>query len=470
MSGTSSPTYLWVEGDFDGHLSGHGPSTATATGTRRHGLACVDGRLRNVRVISGPPGVSDDEEPAPIRLALAPHVWVERGSNWYEVTLQDFCLRDYRQRLAEEAGARSVIRVEGRLVARLVREVPPPVDVGPAVERARGCLLVPLSSRAGCLPLLGLGLGLFGLVFWLCSVPMAMLFLAMLAALWSSSRWPPTRVRVTSVRNARLIAGGALAALAALLLFLWGRWLDGPCEPLGWATLIALVVLPLVVATQGRRWLTTLALVLFASSLPPLCAYGSGCDDAPLGAMRRMVSSVTWRDVERAWHTPAPQDPGGTAVAEATRGLPSARRISLEEAQAALDQGRPLCDVPLVASGDFLFDADADQLHPEALRQLQRLRASLRNAPDLALTVDGHADRIHGMVDNQELSERRAKAVAEVFAGVIPHDKLETRGHGDREPVVDDRSNPSLAHYNRRVELTLHCPPPASAPATAGPP
>ena len=77
----------------------------------------------------------------------------------------------------------------------------------------------------------------------------------------------------------------------------------------------------------------------------------------------------------------------------------------------------------------------------------------LKGDPALKVRVEGHTDSIGEAAANQELSERRAKAVAEALAtlGVDPG-RLVPVGFGESRPVADNGTESGRAK-NRRVDL-----------------
>jgi len=76
---------------------------------------------------------------------------------------------------------------------------------------------------------------------------------------------------------------------------------------------------------------------------------------------------------------------------------------------------------------------------------------------DAKVTVDGHTDSIGDDASNDELSQRRADAVADVLRDARPDLRLSVKGHGEREPIadneVDGKDNPAGRAKNRRVEV-----------------
>ena len=114
---------------------------------------------------------------------------------------------------------------------------------------------------------------------------------------------------------------------------------------------------------------------------------------------------------------------------------------------------------------NILFDLGAATLRSESLRQLDELSAALRTLPEAeakTILVNGHTstEPFAGVTSpeenrrrNQELSERRAEAVAaELTRRGIASDRLETHGYGQDRPLNGDAS----AHaQNRRVEIEI---------------
>jgi outer membrane protein OmpA-like peptidoglycan-associated protein len=81
---------------------------------------------------------------------------------------------------------------------------------------------------------------------------------------------------------------------------------------------------------------------------------------------------------------------------------------------------------------------------------------------DAKVAVDGHTDSIGEDRFNQELSERRADAVADVLRTARPDLRLTVKGHGEGRPIaeniVDGKDNPVGRAKNRRVEISYDAP------------
>jgi OOP family OmpA-OmpF porin len=79
----------------------------------------------------------------------------------------------------------------------------------------------------------------------------------------------------------------------------------------------------------------------------------------------------------------------------------------------------------------------------------------LEKNPKMRLEIGGHTDSAGAAAYNQDLSERRAKAVksALVERG-IDASRLDTRGYGEEDPVADNATAEGRAE-NRRIEFTV---------------
>lgn len=111
----------------------------------------------------------------------------------------------------------------------------------------------------------------------------------------------------------------------------------------------------------------------------------------------------------------------------------------------------------------ILFDSGSARLKPEGQQILMKVGAALQKVQDKRIWVGGHTDDIAispGLRDrfatNWELSSARATAVVRYLqdkAG-LPGDKLLAVGHGQFQPVGDNKT-PEGRQQNRRIEILL---------------
>lgn len=104
-------------------------------------------------------------------------------------------------------------------------------------------------------------------------------------------------------------------------------------------------------------------------------------------------------------------------------------------------------------SSDILFAPDAWDLPERAGAKFKDL---LKDVPDgAAVSVHGHTDSVKGEVDNKELSQNRAEAVAEAISSVRSDLDLEVKGLADTQPKKKEggSDDEEAREANRRVEL-----------------
>ena len=112
-------------------------------------------------------------------------------------------------------------------------------------------------------------------------------------------------------------------------------------------------------------------------------------------------------------------------------------------------------------SADILFNSHEWQISDSAANRIEELVAEVPT--DAGVVVTGHTDSRptadHVDFDNQELSENRAEAVANVIEQARPDLALETSGVAADQPAVqEDEDDPETFAQNRRVELVYDSP------------
>lgn len=150
----------------------------------------------------------------------------------------------------------------------------------------------------------------------------------------------------------------------------------------------------------------------------------------------------------------------GAGIGAAAGGLIGARL----DAQAA-DLRRSLGDdvdirntgeeIILTLPQDILFAVDSAALRPDLQRDLRAIAANLIEYPNSTIRVVGHTDSTGRLEYNQQLSERRANAVAAVLRDSgVPAGRISTVGAGPSQPVASNDTAAGRAQ-NRRVEITI---------------
>lgn len=99
------------------------------------------------------------------------------------------------------------------------------------------------------------------------------------------------------------------------------------------------------------------------------------------------------------------------------------------------------------------FDFNSDKLRNESKTILDKIVKILKEKPDWKMTIEGHTDNIGGETFNQELSEKRAKAVVNYLTNAgMEATRLNASGKGLSNPIASNETDFGRAQ-NRRVEL-----------------
>ncbi|KAF0173807.1 MAG: OmpA/MotB [Rhodobacteraceae bacterium] len=116
--------------------------------------------------------------------------------------------------------------------------------------------------------------------------------------------------------------------------------------------------------------------------------------------------------------------------------------------------GKPVClkrNTCLVENTDQLFATDSHKLTAAGLRRLEDF---FRSAGAFGYAVYGHTDSRASDEYNMRLSQRRAKAVADVGRAMGAMVEREI-GFGEREPVASNATAAGM-QKNRRVEVVCY--------------
>lgn len=109
----------------------------------------------------------------------------------------------------------------------------------------------------------------------------------------------------------------------------------------------------------------------------------------------------------------------------------------------------------VVTFGDVLFDSGHAELKASSQRNLMQLTEYLRANPERKVQIEGFTDSTGSDALNQQLSERRAGAVADALrrAGIAP-ERVNVVGYGKEYPVASNADAQSR-QLNRRVEVII---------------
>jgi outer membrane protein OmpA-like peptidoglycan-associated protein len=117
-------------------------------------------------------------------------------------------------------------------------------------------------------------------------------------------------------------------------------------------------------------------------------------------------------------------------------------------------------DLPIVLSGDVLFEFGRSDIRPDGEPTLQRVSEIIKQRLDVKVLIEGHTDAKGGDAYNLQLSERRAAAVKSWLVGKAGIDgcRITTKGWGRANPVAPNTNpngsdNPEGRQKNRRVVI-----------------
>ena len=132
--------------------------------------------------------------------------------------------------------------------------------------------------------------------------------------------------------------------------------------------------------------------------------------------------------------------------------------------QAAELRGSLSSNVSVTNRGDYLvvnmpqgllFATDSATLRPDLTYDLQTVASSLLKYPNSRIEVIGHTDNTAEAAYNQDLSQRRAVAVANVLrSSGVPSGRLVSYGRGEDQPIASNLTAEGRAQ-NRRVEIII---------------
>ena len=101
------------------------------------------------------------------------------------------------------------------------------------------------------------------------------------------------------------------------------------------------------------------------------------------------------------------------------------------------------------------FELDSDKLTAESFETLDAVAHLLLRQQHVKLRVEAHTCSLASEEYNQDLSERRAKAVADYLIKMgVPPPFIRWRGFGESQPIADN-STEAGRRRNRRVEFRL---------------
>ncbi|MDR5653629.1 OmpA family protein [Ruixingdingia sedimenti] len=104
---------------------------------------------------------------------------------------------------------------------------------------------------------------------------------------------------------------------------------------------------------------------------------------------------------------------------------------------------------------DILFATDSAAVRADLQNDLRAVARNLQQYPNTRVEVIGHTDNTGSAGYNQDLSQRRASAVASVLVSAgVPSSRVAAYGRGEDQPVASNLTAEGRTQ-NRRVEIII---------------
>jgi outer membrane protein OmpA-like peptidoglycan-associated protein len=168
------------------------------------------------------------------------------------------------------------------------------------------------------------------------------------------------------------------------------------------------------------------------------------------------VYAIMYVGSERAAQVPVVNFPRSQALEFHLNGNPRLRTYlrNIVVAVGLNDLYRTLSTGGAFSTLGITFDTDSDRLLPESTPVLQQILTTLNQHADLRIQIEGHTDSQGDDAHNQQLSERRARAVVSYLTEHgIPAARLSASGKGETTPAGDN-ATAAGRRQNRRVVIT----------------
>jgi outer membrane protein OmpA-like peptidoglycan-associated protein len=147
---------------------------------------------------------------------------------------------------------------------------------------------------------------------------------------------------------------------------------------------------------------------------------------------------------------------GRPAVFPLLADLPLEERLHVQgllaDLRSKLDERGLMTTVP----GELLFAAGSDEVQAGAYDTFAKVAELISIYDDRQVLIIGHSDADGDAVNNQQLSERRAELVKQIFVEnfEVAADRLSTEGFGEARPIASN-ATPQGRRANRRVEVLI---------------
>ncbi len=112
-------------------------------------------------------------------------------------------------------------------------------------------------------------------------------------------------------------------------------------------------------------------------------------------------------------------------------------------------------NLKITMNSEVSFDFNSSRLQPAFERSLDKVSAILNRYPRTSIQIIGHTDDVGSEVYNQQLSEKRARAVGFALEDRgVTAGRILTTGRGESEPRMTNDTEAGR-QLNRRVEMLI---------------
>ena len=186
------------------------------------------------------------------------------------------------------------------------------------------------------------------------------------------------------------------------------------------------------------------------------CFYGKCCIDGILNKECVMANKKAGKCPKKICMIKKGQKSCKCMEMAAKRAEPRPVPVAVQPAPRPVAAAEPRLEVGrTVKISGTNFDTNSAEVNPNFERYLRGKAGELRGVTFTKVIIVGFTDNTGEPAYNVDLSQRRAKAVADVFVkDGIPAEKIEHSGKGMADPVADNKTKEGRAE-NRRVEITV---------------
>ena len=115
----------------------------------------------------------------------------------------------------------------------------------------------------------------------------------------------------------------------------------------------------------------------------------------------------------------------------------------------------PFSGVGDIALVNIEFDYDKATIRPESMPRIQEIASVMKTYPTILMEIRGHTDDRGSDDYNQNLSEQRARAVADALEDMgVKSARLTIQGFGESRPLAPNDSEENRKK-NRRTEFVI---------------